>query len=330
MRVTSLSPLQHRPNSAGDLQRVEASLRDAATTQDDFLTEVASHLIPAGGKRLRPAMVIAASLSHNNDGGDENAVTEEMIRGGVAVELVHLGSLYHDDVMDEAETRRGIEAVNNRWGNLVAILAGDFLLAKASELAASLGTEVAELLAATIGHLCEGQVRELQLIYDVDRDESGYLEAIGGKTAALFATSCRIGALVAGCDRTSIEQLTQYGYAYGLAFQIVDDILDLVATDEELGKPSGNDLREGVYTLPVIRMIRTNDPVKELLGAPLSTEERDFARSLVVNGKEIATSIETAREYAEEALEAISGFPTTIGTLGLRSAATNLLSALDR
>ena len=189
---------------------------------------------------------------------------------------------------------------------------------------------MAELLAATIGHLCEGQVRELQLIYDVDRDESGYLEAIGGKTAALFATSCRIGALVAGCDRTSIEQLTQYGYDYGMAFQIVDDILDLVATDEELGKPSGNDLHEGVYTLPVNRMIKANDPVKELLGAPLSTEERDFARSLVVNGKEITTSIETAREYAESALEAISGFPNTIGTLGLRSAAANLLSALDR
>ena len=195
-----------------------------------------------------------------------------MVRGGVAVELVHLGSLYHDDVMDEAETRRGIEAVNHRWGNLTAILAGDFLLAKASELAASLGTEVAELLAATIGRLCEGQVRELQLIYDVTRNEEQYLQAISGKTAELYATSCRIGGIVGGAERDVINRLTEFGHAYGMAFQVVDDILDLVATDEELGKPSGNDIREGVYTLPVIRMIESGHPVKDLLGGPLDEE----------------------------------------------------------
>ena len=177
---------------------MEAALREAATTDDDFLTEVASHLIPAGGKRLRPAFVIAAALSLDPMGDRSESLSNEMVRGGVAVELVHLGSLYHDDVMDEAETRRGIEAVNHRWGNLTAILAGDFLLAKASELAASLGTEVAELLAATIGHLCEGQVRELQLIYDISRSEEQYLQAISGKTAALYATSCRIGGILSG------------------------------------------------------------------------------------------------------------------------------------
>ena len=187
--MVSLTPLQHRADPNADLQRVESALRAAATTEDDFLTEVASHLIPAGGKRLRPAFVIAAALSLDPKSDQSERLTDEMIRGGVAVELVHLGSLYHDDVMDEAETRRGIEAVNHRWGNLTAILAGDFLLAKASELAASLGTEVAELLAATIGHLCEGQVRELQLIYDISRNEDQYLQAISGKTAELYATS---------------------------------------------------------------------------------------------------------------------------------------------
>ena len=136
--MVSLSPLQYRADPIGDLQRVEAALRDAATTDDDFLTEVASHLIPAGGKRLRPGFVIAAALCLDPNGDRPDAMTEAMVRGGVAVELVHLGSLYHDDVMDEAETRRGIEAVNHRWGNLTAILAGDFLLAKASELALSL------------------------------------------------------------------------------------------------------------------------------------------------------------------------------------------------
>ena len=328
--MVSLTPLQHRVDPNADLGRVEAALREAATTDDDFLTEVASHLIPAGGKRLRPAFVIAAALSLDPAGDRPESLSDEMVRGGVAVELVHLGSLYHDDVMDEAETRRGIEAVNHRWGNLTAILAGDFLLAKASELAASLGTEVAELLAATIGHLCEGQVRELQLIYDTRRSEEQYLQAISGKTAALYATSCRIGGILSGADRSVVDQLTEFGHAYGMAFQVVDDILDLIATDEELGKPSGNDLREGVYTLPVIRMIADGHPVRELLGQQLDEESRDTARTLVVEGPEIATSVVTAQEFVDNALAALDGLPATPGVQGMRDAATSLLSTLDR
>jgi len=309
---------------------VEEALREAAKTDDDFLTEVASHLIPAGGKRLRPAFLIASALALDPAGNESDRLTEEMVRGGVAVELVHLGSLYHDDVMDEAETRRGIEAVNHRWGNLTAILAGDFLLAKASELAASLGTEVAELLAATIGRLCEGQVRELQLIYDVTRNEEQYLQAIAGKTAELYATSCRIGGIVGGAERDVINKLTEFGHAYGMAFQVVDDILDLVATDEELGKPSGNDIREGVYTLPVIRMIASGDPVKELLGGPLDEKTRDQARAAVVNGPEIASSIDTAQNFVDRALSTVEDLPATPGMQGMRDAAANLLSALNR
>ncbi len=328
--MVSLTPLQHRVDPNADLGRVEAALREAATTDDDFLTEVASHLIPAGGKRLRPAFVIAAALSLDPAGDRPESLSDEMVRGGVAVELVHLGSLYHDDVMDEAETRRGIEAVNHRWGNLTAILAGDFLLAKASELAASLGTEVAELLAATIGHLCEGQVRELQLIYDTRRSEEQYLQAISGKTAALYATSCRIGGILSGADRSVVDQLTEFGHAYGMAFQVVDDILDLIATDEELGKPSGNDLREGVYTLPVIRMIADGHPVRELLGQQLDEESRDTARTLVVEGPEIATSVVTAQEFVDNALAALDGLPATPGVQGMRDAATSLLSTLER
>ena len=328
--MVSLTPLQYRTDAATDLSRVEEALREAAKTDDDFLTEVASHLIPAGGKRLRPAFLIASALALDPAGDASDRLTEEMVRGGVAVELVHLGSLYHDDVMDEAETRRGIEAVNHRWGNLTAILAGDFLLAKASELAASLGTEVAELLAATIGRLCEGQVRELQLIYDVTRNEEQYLQAIAGKTAELYATSCRIGGIVGGAERDVINKLTEFGHAYGMAFQVVDDILDLVATDEELGKPSGNYIREGVYTLPVIRMISSGDPVKELLGGPLDEKTRDQARAAVVNGPEIASSIETAQNFVDRALSTVEDLPATPGMQGMRDAATNLLSALNR
>ena len=328
--MVSLTPLQYRTDAATDLSRVEEALREAAKTDDDFLTEVASHLIPAGGKRLRPAFLIASALALDPAGDASDRLTEEMVRGGVAVELVHLGSLYHDDVMDEAETRRGIEAVNHRWGNLTAILAGAFLLAKASELAASLGTEVAELLAATIGRLCEGQVRELQLIYDVTRNEEQYLQAIAGKTAELYATSCRIGGIVGGAERDVINKLTEFGHAYGMAFQVVDDILDLVATDEELGKPSGNDIREGVYTLPVIRMIASGDPVKELLGGPLDEKTRDQARAAVVNGPEIASSIDTAQNFVDRALSTVEDLPATPGMQGMRDAAANLLSALNR
>ena len=328
--MVSLTPLQYRTDAATDLSRVEEALREAAKTDDDFLTEVASHLIPAGGKRLRPAFLIASALALDPAGNESDRLTEEMVRGGVAVELVHLGSLYHDDVMDEAETRRGIEAVNHRWGNLTAILAGDFLLAKASELAASLGTEVAELLAATIGRLCEGQVRELQLIYDVTRNEEQYLQAIACKTAEVYATSCRIGGIVGGAERDVINKLTEFGHAYGMAFQVVDDILDLVATDEALGKPSGNDIREGVYTLPDIRMIASGDPVKELLGGPLDEKTRDEARAAVVNGPEIASSIDTAQNFVDRALSTVEDLPATPGMQGMRDAAANLLSALNR
>jgi heptaprenyl diphosphate synthase len=169
----------------GDLARVEAGLQAAARSGDDHLTEISSHLIDAGGKRVRPGFCVAAAATAL---AIDAPASDEAVRGGVAVELVHLGSLYHDDVMDEAAVRRTVDSVNARWGNLKAILAGDFLLARASELAASLGVEVAALLAATIGRLCEGQVLELRHAFDVDRSEDSYFRSIEGKTASLLAS----------------------------------------------------------------------------------------------------------------------------------------------
>ena len=250
--MVSPAPLLLVPGLDDDLVRVEKAMVESVKAGDPFLTEVASHLISAGGKRLRPALAVAVGrLAPGCDG----SVSDDVIMGGVAVELVHLGSLYHDDVMDEARTRRNVESVNARWGNLVAILAGDFLLARASEIAASLGTEVAGLLAATIGRLCEGQVRELAQTFDVSRSEESYLASIAGKTASLMSTACRIGALTSGYSRDGVEAFTAFGQQVGMVFQIVDDILDVVATDEELGKPAGKDMMEGVYTLPVIRAL---------------------------------------------------------------------------
>jgi heptaprenyl diphosphate synthase len=307
-----------------DLERVEDRLLGSVQTSDPFLTELASHLIKAGGKRQRPAFAIASAATARTEGG---VATDEAVMGGVAVELVHLGSLYHDDVMDDAVTRRTVESVNARWGNLKAILAGDFLLAKASEIAAGLGTEVAGLLAATIARLCEGQIRELKDVYRLDRTIEDYTGSIEGKTAALFATACRVGGIVGDLPREQIETLTTFGLRYGMAFQVVDDILDLIASSEELGKPSGNDLVEGVYTLPVLRTLDTegSDALRALLGKPLTPEEREEARAIVLGGPGIAHSIEVAQVYADEAIAALAGLPDSDATRGLAATTHHLV-----
>ena len=246
--MVSESPLHQLPGMSGHRARVEDTLLRVVAAEDELMAQMGGHLITAGGKRARPLFTVAsaAALARDPEAIDA-AVTDDVVLGGVSVELVQVGSLCHDDVIDEAETRRGVESVNARWGNLKAILAGDFLLAKASEIAAGLGTEVAGLLAATIGKLCEGEVNELRHAYDPARTIESYLTAIEGKTAALFATACRVGGIVGELPRHHIDQLTEFGHRYGMAFQIVDDVLDVIATDEQLGKPAGHDIAEGIY-----------------------------------------------------------------------------------
>ncbi|MBK9180276.1 MAG: polyprenyl synthetase family protein [Acidimicrobiales bacterium] len=322
--MVSPNPLLAMPGMGHDMERVEKALRESVRADDEFLTEVASHLIKAGGKRLRPAFAIAAAASRPG-----SQTTDDVIMGGVAVELVHLGSLYHDDVMDEAEMRRTVESVNARWGNLRAILAGDFLLARASEIAAGLGTEVAGLLASTIGRLCEGQVRELQSAFQVDRSETAYLTSIEGKTASLFSSACRIGAIVGGLPRADVDTLTEFGRLFGMAFQVVDDILDVVATDEQLGKPAGHDLVEGVYTLPVIRALATDDgELRGLLGHPLGPGEMERARALVRANGAVAGSVRTARDFAEQAVATLAPLGDGTATGSLAAATLHLVDHL--
>ncbi|MFM7410374.1 MAG: polyprenyl synthetase family protein, partial [Actinomycetota bacterium] len=246
----------------------------------------------------------------------------------------HLGSLYHDDVMDESETRRGVETVNAKWGNLQAILAGDFLLARASEIAASLGTEVAGLLARTIGQLCEGQIEELRFTYKPDRPLDSYLSSIEGKTASLYSTAARIGGIVAGLDRSMIDHLTAYGTAYGMVFQIVDDILDVTATDAELGKPAGHDMVEGVYTLPVMHTLASGgaaaDELRAMLGRPLRRRKQQRALEIVRSGDGVQKAIVTAREFVAHAEAACDALPQTPATAALRGATDALLSSVVR
>jgi heptaprenyl diphosphate synthase len=292
------------PGIEVSLERVEDALRAATEGGDPFLSEVAGHLVRAGGKRLRPALVLAAAQAC----GVGAEVPDEVVRGGVAVELVHLGSLYHDDVMDEATSRRGVESANAKWGNLVSILAGDFLLARASEIAASLGTEVAALLAHTIGQLCEGEVGQLRFAFDTSRTEEAYLASIGGKTASLMATAARIGGLTSGATRPVVDALTDFGYSVGMAFQIWDDVRDLVSTEDDLGKPAGHDMVEGTYTLPVLRALGVpglGDDLSALLGMPLDPPARDKARDLVLSTAAVASSVATGREWADRAAAAL-------------------------
>jgi heptaprenyl diphosphate synthase len=305
--VNVLEQLQ-LPGLEGHLGEVEKALAAAVTVPDPFLSEIAGHLVQAGGKRLRPALVLSSVLASGAE------VDERVIDGSVAVELVHLGSLYHDDVMDEAEQRRGVDSVNARWGNLIAILAGDFLLARASEIAASLGTEVAGLLAATIGRLCQGEVTQLQYAFNPDRTEEAYLQAIAGKTASLLSTSCRIGAIVSDLPRPWVDALTQYGHAFGMAFQIWDDIRDMVSTEDVLGKPAGHDMVEGTYTLPVIRALAApgiGPELRSLLGGELDAPTRDKARDLIVGSDAIMAATTEGRRWADRAEVALT--PLRVG-----------------
>jgi heptaprenyl diphosphate synthase len=307
--LVNTSELLELPHLGDDLSRLESRLRTAVTSEDPFLTEVARHLVDAGGKRIRPVLALAAAAAGRESGW---AATNEVLLGGVSVELVHVGSLCHDDVIDEAITRRGVETVNARWGNLVAILAGDFLLARASEIAAGLGTEIAGLLAATIAKLCQGQTVEIQGAFDVKRSETSYFASIDGKTASLMSAAARIGGLAGQQERRLVEALTVFGHAFGMVFQVCDDVLDLVGTDESLGKPAGLDMVAGVYTLPVIRAL--SDPaisteLGNLLGKTLTEQERDRARDIVRASSGIPAALTVAREWADQAASALSLFP---------------------
>ncbi len=286
-----------------DLERVEARLLEAVVVEDRFLGEVAEHLIKAGGKRLRPVMTLTAAYAAK---GVETAHADA-ITGAACVELVQVGSLYHDDVIDEADTRRGVPSVNARWSNIVAILSGDFLLAKASVLAASLGAEVAGLIGSTIGELCRGQVLELQYLFNADRTVESYLSSIEGKTASLLATSSRVGGIVSGVSAPTLEALTTFGHHLGMCFQIVDDVLDLTASAATLGKPSGNDLHEGVYTLPVILAAGTSTELREILGRKLDWPDVERARELAMGGDHVRAATATGREHAVLAKAALDG-----------------------
>ena len=304
-----------------DLTRLETLLAESVIFGDSYLDSVTTHLIYAGGKRLRPILAVASATS------GEGTATQEDLLGGVALELMHLASLYHDDVMDEAEVRRNVDSVNARYGNLIAIVAGDYLMARSAAIAADLGTDVAGLLARTLAALTRGQVSEVRTAFSVERTEADYFAAIEGKTAALMASSCRVGALTAHLSDDEREALTEFGRCFGMIYQLRDDILDVIATDNELGKPAGQDLAEGIYNLPTIFALRdanVGDELRGVLGAILDDEDRERARKLVVATDGIERTIAAAQTYLAQARVALASLPSA----QLRAGFTSLIESL--
>jgi heptaprenyl diphosphate synthase len=261
---------------AGRLQErmtvVEKALTGHVRSRAGFVTEAASHLMEAGGKRFRPLLVLLAA-----EAGDDPD-SYDVITAACVVELTHLASLYHDDVMDEAALRRGAESANARWDNHVAILTGDFLFSKSSELTAELGPDAVRIQAQTFTQLVEGQIMETVPPRPGEDPLAHYLDVVAGKTGSLIATAARYGARFGGASREVEEALTAYGEIVGSAFQLSDDILDIASDTVETGKTPGTDLREGVPTLPVLLAQQSTDPADarllELLAGDLTDDER--------------------------------------------------------
>lgn len=251
---------------------VEKALAGHVRSRAGFVTEAASHLMEAGGKRFRPLLVLLAA-----EAGDDPD-SYDVITAACVVELTHLASLYHDDVMDEAALRRGAESANARWDNHVAILTGDFLFSKSSELTAELGPDAVRIQAQTFTQLVEGQIMETVPPRPGEDPLAHYLDVVAGKTGSLIATAARYGARFGGASREVEEALTAYGEIVGSAFQLSDDILDIASDTVESGKTPGTDLREGVPTLPVLLAQQSTDPADarllDLLAGDLTDDER--------------------------------------------------------
>ncbi len=265
----------------GDLEQLEEQLIEAVSSpEDDLVTEVGTHLVTSGGKRIRPALCLLAA-----HGGASFSLARTLPLA-TALELIHTASLVHDDVIDKADTRRGAPTANAKWDNKIAILAGDYIFARAFRLVAenSYGDHVANRLAQLVGNLSVGEIIQDKQMYKAERDEKDYYDRIQKKTADFLEICCELGALVGGMEPQEAKCLAEYGHCIGMAFQITDDLLDILETSEQIGKPAGNDIRQGIVTLPVLRALSVSPAHDELLAIvtdPGMTDEM-AARALAI------------------------------------------------
>ncbi|SDM08915.1 heptaprenyl diphosphate synthase [Corynebacterium mycetoides] len=302
---------------AEGMRKVEDLLMERLSVGEDFVVDKVTHLAAAGGKRFRPLVALLCSEFGPNPGG------ENTIKGAVVAEMVHLATLYHDDVMDEAEMRRGVESANARWSNTVAILAGDILFAHASELMSEIDTETVKHFADTFGQLVTGQMRESVGPRGGDAVEH-YLNVIREKTAVLIASAAHSGSMHAGATPEVVERCTVMGEAIGMVFQIVDDIIDIFSDSEQSGKTPGTDLREGVFTLPVLYALREESPAGEqlrtMLTGPLERDEDvDYAIELIRQTDGRAKALDVVRSYIATVEEQLDALPDSPANRALRT-----------
>jgi heptaprenyl diphosphate synthase len=292
------------------LAAVEAELRSSVASADGLVTEAARHLAEAGGKRFRPLLVALGAQF-----GDP--ASPQVVPAAVVMELTHLATLYHDDVMDEAAVRRGAPSANSRWTNSIAILVGDYLFARAADVAADLGTEAVRVQARTFARLVHGQIAETVGPREGDDPVAHYLRVIGEKTGSLIATSARFGGMFGHASPAHTEALARYGETIGVAFQLSDDLLDIASESVQSGKTPGTDLREGVPTLPVLYALGSDDSdaasvrLREILSAGPVTDDALHAEALGLlrESPAMKRARETVRSYAEEARERLSPLP---------------------
>ena len=303
-------------NVRDGVARVEQLIETELRGSDDLMTEAVLHLFEAGGKRFRPLFaVLSAQLGPRPD-------ADEVTIAAAVIELVHLATLYHDDVMDEAQVRRGAPSANLRWGNNVAILAGDYLFATASRLVSRLGPDAVRIIADTFAQLVTGQMRESQGASGAADPIAHYLKVVHEKTACLIGAAGRFGAMFSGADEDQVERLSRVGDIVGTAFQISDDIIDIDSDPDESGKLPGTDLREGVHTLPVLYALRESGPeadrLRELLVGPIEDDAAvTEALGLLRASAGIIEAKDTVAQYAARAREELAALPESPGRQAL-------------
>jgi len=298
------------------LDAVETLLRSAVQAEDAFIAEAARYLVDAGGKRFRPLMTVLAAHFGN-------PAAPEVVPAAVVVELTHLATLYHDDVMDEARVRRGAASPNARWDNTIAILTGDFLFARASDLLADLGPAAVRLQARTFERLVTGQIRETVGPAEGDDPIEHYLGVLAEKTGSLIATATEFGARFAGVEESTVDTLRRFGERIGVAFQISDDILDIASDSTESGKTPGTDLREGVATLPVLYALRSGSAslrLRSLVSHPLVDDaEHAEALALLRSSTALDEARATVRHYADDARAMLAELPDVPARAGFEA-----------
>ena len=289
------------------LAQVEDTLRRVVHSDVEFVNQAALHLVKAGGKRFRPVFTLLSAQF-------ADGATDAVVTAAAAVELVHLATLYHDDVMDEATMRRGKVSVNARWDNTIAILTGDFLFAHASRLVADLGSDAARIIAETMGELVTGQMRETVGPRGGEDPVRHYLSVVAQKTGSLIATAGRYGAMYSGAGPEQVAALYRYGDLIGTAFQISDDVIDIASPADESGKTPGTDLREGVKTLPMLYALgdggHDNARLHELLAGPITEDAAvDEALTLLRATSGLALANRTLEDYAARARAELEVLP---------------------